>query len=236
MLSIIIPVFNEANTLEKIIDKIHKVNIHNKEIILIDDGSTDNTKEIIKKKIAQKVNKVITHKKNLGKGAAIRSAKEFIKGNYVIIQDADLEYDPNDYLKLLEPLQQKLTNVVYGSRVLGKKRYYNNNFSSNLRVFFNHMLTILSNIINNQKLSDAHTCYKIFKADTFKKINLKENGFSFCPEVTTKLANMKENIIEVEVNYNGRTYEEGKKIKFIDGIFAILTLFKYRFFNRFYEK
>ena len=236
MLSIIIPVFNEANTLEKIIDKIHKVNIHNKEIILIDDGSTDNTKEIIKKKIAQKVDKVITHEKNLGKGAAIRSAKEFINGNYVIIQDADLEYDPNDYLKLLKPLQQNLTNVVYGSRVLGKKRYYNNNFSSNLRVFFNHMLTILSNIINNQNLSDAHTCYKIFKADTFKKINLKENGFSFCPEVTTKLANMKENIIEVEVNYNGRTYEEGKKIKFIDGIFAILTLFKYRFFIRFYEK
>ena len=98
------------------------------------------------------------------------------------------------------------------------------------------MLTILSNIINNQNLSDAHTCYKIFKADTFKKINLKENGFSFCPEVTTKLANMKENIIEVEVNYNGRTYEEGKKIKFIDGIFAILTLFKYRFFIKFYEK
>ena len=236
MLSIIIPVFNEANTLEKIIDKIHKVNIYKKEIILIDDGSTDNTKEIIKKKIAQKVDKVITHEKNLGKGAAIRSAKEFINGNYVIIQDADLEYDPNDYLKLLKPLQQNLTNVVYGSRVLGKKRYYNNNFSSNLRVFFNHMLTILSNIINNQNLSDAHTCYKIFKADTFKKINLKENGFSFCPEVTTKLANMKENIIEVEVNYNGRTYEEGKKIKFIDGIFAILTLFKYRFFIRFYEK
>ncbi len=236
MLSIIIPVFNEANTLEKIIDKIHKVNIYKKEIILIDDGSTDNTKEIIKKKITQKVDKVITHEKNLGKGAAIRSAKEFINGNYVIIQDADLEYDPNDYLKLLEPLQQNLTNVVYGSRVLGKKRYYNNNFSSNLRVFFNHMLTILSNIINNQNLSDAHTCYKIFKADTFKKINLKENGFSFCPEVTTKLANMKENIIEVEVNYNGRTYEEGKKIKFIDGIFAILTLFKYRFFIKFYEK
>ncbi len=231
MLSIIIPVFNEINTVEKIIDKIHSVNLNKIEIIVVDDASTDGTRQLIINKIENKVNKVILHEKNKGKGAAIQSAKKFITGDYVIIQDADLEYDPSDYPNLLEPLKRNLTNVVYGSRVLGKKRYYNNNFSSNVRVFFNHMLTILSNLLNKQNLSDAHTCYKVFRTEIFKKIDLKENGFSFCPEVTTKLAKLKENIVEVKVNYNGRSYKDGKKIKFVDGIIAIITLFKYKFFN-----
>jgi glycosyltransferase involved in cell wall biosynthesis len=231
MLSIIIPVFNEKNTIEKIIHKVNEIDFIKKEIVIVDDGSNDGTKDILRNRISTKVNKVIYHEINLGKGAAIRTGRKYITGNYTIIQDADLEYDPKDYKKLLEPFKNESVNVVYGSRVLGKKRYYNNNFSSTVRVFFNHMLTILSNLLNNQNLSDAHTCYKVFRTNIFKSIELKENGFSFCPEVTTKLSRLDEKIVEVEINYTGRTYSEGKKIKFLDGIFAIITLFKYRFFN-----
>tara|TARA_B100000989_G_C19523742_1_gene465680 strand:+ start:746 stop:1441 length:696 start_codon:yes stop_codon:yes gene_type:complete len=231
MLSIIIPVFNEKNTIEKIIHKVNEIDFIKKEIVIVDDGSNDGTKDIIRNRISTKVNKVIYHEINLGKGAAIRTGRKYITGNYTIIQDADLEYDPKDYKKLLEPFKNESVNVVYGSRVLGKKRYYNNNFSSTVRVFFNHMLTILSNLVNNQNLSDAHTCYKVFRTNIFKSIELKENGFSFCPEVTTKLSKLDEKIVEVEINYTGRTYSEGKKIKFLDGIFAITTLFKYRFFD-----
>ena len=231
MLSIIIPVFNEKNTIEKIIHKVNEIDFIKKEIVIVDDGSNDGTKDILRNRISTKVNKVIYHEINLGKGAAIRTGRKYITGNYTIIQDADLEYDPKDYKKLLEPFKNESVNVVYGSRVLGKKRYYNNNFSSTVRVFFNHMLTILSNLLNNQNLSDAHTCYKVFRTNIFKSIELKENGFSFCPEVTTKLSRLDEKIVEVEINYTGRTYSEGKKIKFLDGIFAIITLFKYIFFN-----
>ena len=231
MLSIIIPVFNEKNTIEKIIHKVNEIDFIKKEIVIVDDGSNDGTKDILRNRISTKVNKVIYHEINLGKGAAIRTGRKYITGNYTIIQDADLEYDPKDYKKLLEPFKNESVNVVYGSRVLGKKRYYNNNFSSTVRVFFNHMLTILSNLLNNQNLSDAHTCYKVFRTNIFKSIELKENGFSFCPEVTTKLSRLDEKIVEVEISYTGRTYSQGKKIKFLDGIFAIITLFKYRFFN-----
>ena len=122
--------------------------------------------------------------------------------------------------------------VVYGSRVLGKKRYNNKNFTSNFRIFGNHFLTILSNFINNQKLTDAHTCYKVFKSEIFQKIKLEENDFSFCPEVTTKLSNLGINILEIPINYQGRTYKEGKKIKAIDGLKAIVALIRYRFFEK----
>ena len=231
MLTIIIPVYNEINTIEQIIDKINKIKFIKKEIILVDDYSIDGTRELIKSKIFSKVDKIIFHEENKGKGAAIKSAKKNVNGRFVIIQDADLEYNPNDYEKLIEPLQKNLTNVVYSSRVLGRKRYYENNFSSNIRVFCNHSLTIFSNIINNQNLSDAHTCYKVFKVEIFEKIELKENSFSFCPEVTTKLAKMNEKILEIPISYYGRTYKDGKKIKFVDGIIAIYALLKYRFFD-----
>ncbi|MFL2898343.1 MAG: glycosyltransferase family 2 protein [Candidatus Pelagibacter sp.] len=231
MLSIIIPVYNEINTIEKIIDQINSLNFIKKEIIVVDDFSTDGTKELIEQRLVYKINKVFYHKENKGKGAAIQSAKKLVSGDYIIIQDADLEYDPNDYEKLLKPILNKEYEVVYGSRVLGKNRYYQNNFYSNLRVFFNHALTIFSNILNNQRLTDAHTCYKVFTKDLFDKIILKENSFSFCPEVTTKIANLGIKIKEVPINYNGRTYNEGKKIRFIDGIIAIRTLIQYRFFK-----
>jgi glycosyltransferase involved in cell wall biosynthesis len=209
-LSVIIPVYNEKNTIKKLLNKIHKLSDIKKEIIVVDDGSSDGSANILKKN-KNKITKLIHHKKNLGKGAAIKTAKKFIKGNVVIIQDADLEYDPKDYYKLLYFIN-KGYKVVYGSRVLGKNRYLLKNFSSGTRIFFNHMLTILSNFLNQQKLTDAHTCYKMFTSDIFLKIRLEENDFSFCPEITTKIGLKKINIKEVPIKYYGRKYDEGKKL------------------------
>ena len=172
--------------------------------------------------------KVFFYKKNLGKGAAINAVKELVTGDIVIIQDADLEYDPSDYKYLVEPIINNKTKIVYGSRVLGKNRYELKNFLSLWRVFFNHLLTIVSNIINNQKLTDAHTCYKVFKSEIFKQIDLKEKGFAFCPEVTSKISNLKLNIFEVPINNKGRTKAQGKKIKVMDGIVALYAIVKYK--------
>ena len=234
MLTIIIPVYNEVNTIEKILDRIDVVNFISKEIIIVDDGSTDGTVNLIKKKLLNRATKVIFHKKNQGKGSAIKSAKSFINGDFVIIQDADLEYDPNDYQKLLNPIIDNEFKVVYGSRVLGKPRYsHTKNFTSLSRIFFNHILTIFSNIVNNQNLTDAHTCYKIFKFDIFMQLNLQENDFAFCPEVTTKISLLNEKIKEVPISFKGRTVEEGKKIQFYDAIRALITILKYRYFVKF---
>ncbi len=227
-LSIIVPVYNEKKTINKILNKIYDLKSIKKEIIVIDDASNDGTTEILKRN-KKKINKLIVHKANKGKGGAIKSAQKFITGNVVVIQDADLEYDPSDYMKLLKFII-KGYKVVYGSRVLGKNRYLSNNFSSFMRIFYNHVLTVLSNILNNQKLTDAHTCYKMFKSDIFKSIRLNENGFSFCPEITTKIGLKKIRIIEVPIKYSGRSYEDGKKITYLDGFRAIKSLFKYRFF------
>ena len=173
---------------------------------------------------------ILNHKNNLGKGACIKTAKKYVNGDIVIIQDADLEYNPKDYHQLIKPIIDGEVNVVYGSRVLGKKRYQNNNFISLIRIFANHFLTIISNLVNNQNLTDAHTCYKVCTKIVFKKIDLVENGFTFCPEFTSKISRLKEKILEVPISYSGRTYEEGKKIKSIDGVKAIIALLKYGFF------
>ncbi len=228
MITVIIPCYNEIKTISIIIDKVYKQKLK-KQIIVVDDYSTDGTRKILKKKLRKKIDKIILHNKNYGKGAAINSAKKFIKGNIIIIQDADLEYSPKDFNKLIKPIMDKKYNVVYGSRVLGKNRYFENEFSSIFRVFANHILTIISNILNNQNLTDAHTCYKVFDAKIFKKIKLEEKGFSFCPEVTTKISLLNEKIIEVPISYKGRGYSEGKKINFKDGFIALKTLLKYRF-------
>jgi len=227
-LTIIIPVYNEIKTIERILTKIYKLKDLKKEIIVINDASTDGTKEVLQKN-KKKITYLVNHKKNQGKGAAIQTAQKLVKGDVVIIQDGDLEYEPSDYYKLLKEIYNG-NEVVYGSRVLGKKRYLTHNFSSVMRVFYNHALTIISNTLNNQDLTDAHTCYKMFTSSVFLKIKLKEKDFSFCPEITTKIGLKKIKIKEIPIKYFGRSYEEGKKIKFIDGIKALLTLFKYRFF------
>lgn len=231
MLSIIIPVFNEKNTILKIIEKIENIKEINKEIIIVDDCSSDGTTEILKK-LSNSNYKIIFHETNRGKGAAIRTAKKYITGKIVIIQDADLEYDPNDYIKLIEPIIKNNYKVVYGSRVLGKNRYAAKNFSSVYRIFFNHMLTVISNIINRQNLTDAHTCYKTFSSDVFRSVNLEEDGFSFCPEITTKVSLMNIDIQEIAIQYYGRSYKDGKKIKLSDGIMALIALIKYRFVKK----
>ena len=227
--TIIIPVFNEKNYINEIINRVKKDVNFKKQIIIVDDCSSDGTKDIIKK--IGNIDKIIFHKKNLGKGAAIKSAIPYIKGDIVIIQDADLEYNPRDLNKLIQILISKDYNVIYGSRVLNKKRY-NNYFISNFRTFGNHILTFISNYLNNQKLTDAHTCYKIFKSEIFVKLNLQENDFAFCPEVTTKISLLHEKIKEVPISYKGRTIREGKKIGFYDAIRALITLLKYRYFYK----
>ena len=227
--TIIIPVFNEKKYIEELINRVKKFVNFKKQIIIVDDCSLDGTRDIIKK--IRNIDKKIYHKKNLGKGAAIKSAIPYIKGDIVIIQDADLEYNPKDLNKLVKTLLSRDLKVVYGSRVLNKRRY-NNRFISNYRTFGNHLLTFISNFFNNQKLTDAHTCYKIFKSEIFVKLNLQENDFAFCPEVTTKISTLNEDIKELSISYKGRTIREGKKISFYDAIRALITILKYRFFYK----
>ena len=232
-ISIIIPCFNEIKTLMSLIDKVElSLNFHNYsfyEILLVDDFSTDGSKELIKKYFSSKKNfKTFFHNKNMGKGATIKTAKKFITGDIIIIQDADLEYDPNDYGKLITPILNGDFKVVYGSRVLNQVRYRSIGFSSKIRIFGNHLLTLISNFLNNQKLTDAHTCYKAFNREVFDLIKLEENDFAFCPEVTSKVANLGFEIHEVPISYNGRNYKDGKKIKTIDALRALKTLIKYQ--------
>lgn len=224
-LSIIIPCFNEEKTIKILIDKVYSLKIE-KQIIVVDDKSQDRSSKILKNN-EDKIDKIIYHEKNLGKGGAIISAKKYIEGDFVVIQDADLEYDPNDLIRMFDEIVKKKYEVLYGSRVLKKKRYNNKGFISNFRIFANHILTIFSNIINKQNLTDAHTCYKMFSKSLFNKITLKENDFSFCPEITTKVSNLNILIREISINYQGRSYNEGKKITFMDGFKALYTLIKY---------
>lgn len=230
-LSIIIPVYNEMNTIQKILRKIEDIHNIKKQIIVIDDGSTDHTFKLIQNFRFESEYKIIKHKINSGKGAAIKSSVDFISGDIVIIQDADLEYDPKDYKKVIDPIIKNKNKVVYGSRVLNKKRYGQVNFTSNFRVFCNHLLTEITNLLYGQNLTDAHTCYKAFDANIFKKINLKEKDFAFCPEITSKISKLGFKILEVPVDYFGRDYNQGKKISFYDGLRAIFVLLKYRLFN-----
>jgi|TARA_B110000027_G_scaffold34637_1_gene38296 dolichol-phosphate mannosyltransferase len=229
-LTIIIPVYNEKKTILKIIDKIKNLKKLSKQIIVVDDYSIDGTREILLKN-KNKIDLLLLHKKNQGKGAAIQTAQKHVKGKYVIIQDADLEYNPRDYFKLIKPIKEKKFMVVYGSRVLNKKRYGAKGFTSKARILGNHILTIFSNILNNQNLTDAHTCYKVFSSKVFNKIILKENGFEFCPEITTKVAKLNLKIEELPISYIGRTYNDGKKIKAIHALGALLSLVRYRFFR-----
>ena len=229
LVSIIIPIYNEEKIIKKLLKKVNSIKKIRKEIIVINDGSTDNTLKILKKDCKKMYTKIISYKKNIGKGYACRQGISKSKGDIIIIQDGDLEYNPKDYYKLLQPILQNKTNIVYGSRVLnGGKRVRPKTLSFKVRIFANNFLNFLSNILNNQNLTDAHTCYKVFKKKIIKKIKLRENGFNFCPELTTKFSKIDEKILEVPIDYFGRTVEEGKKIRFFDGIRAIYCLIKYK--------
>ena len=231
MITVIVPVFNEENTIGKILLQIINLKVK-KQIIVIDDASYDRTLlEIQKIKKKFKNIKIIRHKKNQGKGSAIRSAQKHISGDITIIQDADLEYSPKDYLKLIKPILKKKSLVVYGSRFLNLKYKKKKIFISKLRIIANILLTKLSNFINNQNLTDAHTCYKVFESKFFKSFIIQERRFGFCPEITTKISNKKIKIIEIPIWYNGRSHSDGKKISFLDGIRAIYCILKYKFYG-----
>ena len=232
-LSVIIPVYNEEQTIYELI---HQVNNQKKniilEIIVVDDFSSDETRQILNKLKEQNlIDHLIFLDKNYGKGYAIRVGLKKCVGKVVIIQDADLEYDPSDYNNMLSIMDNKKIQCLYGSRVLGKKRYQQTNFLSGFRIFGNHFLTILTNLIYSQKLTDAHTCYKMLDTDLMKSLILRENRFSFCPELTSKISKKGIKIYECPISYNGRSYDEGKKITFVDGLAAIWVLIKYRFYN-----
>lgn len=222
LLSVIIPVYNEKKTILMVIDRIQKVNI-NKELIIVDDGSDDGTREILKS-VDESNTKVIYLPINMGKGAAIRFGLEHVQGDIVIIQDADLEYDPDDYHKLIKPIISEKAQVVYG------KRDFKMNKIKYLRYYWGgQIITILANFLYGASISDEPTCYKMFRREVFKKIKLRCIGFEFCPEVTVKVRKMGLKIYEVPISYYPRSIEDGKKIHWIDGLKAIYVLFKYKF-------
>ncbi len=223
-LSIIIPCYNEKRYLAELISRVKKSPVKEKEIILVDDGSTDGTTEQIKSNLEQEVDKVIYHTENMGKGTAIKTGLKHVTGDVVIIQDADLEYDPEEYPKLMKPIEEGKADVVYGSRFLGEGPHRVHMF---WHYIGNKFLTLLSNMFTNLNLTDMETCYKLFKTEIIKSINLQEKGFGIEPELTTKIAKLNCRIYEVGISYSGRSYEEGKKIGWRDGCRAILLIIKY---------
>ena len=228
LISIIIPVFNEESFIKEILIRINNVKELNKEIIVINDCSSDNTIKILENECEGLYAKIIHNKKNMGKGYCVKRGIAQATGQIVLIQDADLEYNPNNYLSLVKPIINKEAQVVYGSRVLfGGTRTRPKTYDTKLRMLANNFLTFLSNFLNKQNLTDCHTCYKVFLSSIIKSIQLEENGFGFCPEVTAKISKLGIKIKEVPIDYFGRTHEEGKKIVFIDGIKAIYAIIKY---------
>jgi len=228
-LSIIIPCYNENSTLPILLEKIQNCQIGDKEIIIIDDCSTDGTKELLQS-IKMNVDKVLFQKINSGKGAAIRTGIQHATGEIIIFQDADMEYDPSEYNKLIQPIVSGKADVVYGSR-------FKSGEAARVLYFWhrlgNQFLTGLSNMLTNLNLTDMETCYKVFRSDILKKITIEEDRFGIEPEITAKIAKLRPRIriYEVGISYHGRTYEEGKKITWKDGLRAVYAIIKYNLFR-----
>jgi len=227
-LSVIMPVYNEEDTIMGIVCKVMNVKI-DKELIIIDDCSTDGTRETLRKIDNNDNNiRVIYHGKNMGKGVAIRTAIKYVTGDIIIIQDADLEYEPEDYYELTRPVIEGKADVVYGSRELLKE----NKWSYYRYALGGRFLSWLTNLLYHSNITDEPTCYKVFRADILKRINLKCKRFEFCPEVTAKVLRKGIKIYEVPIHYYPRSIDQGKKIRFRDGLQAIWTLIKYRFLDK----
>jgi dolichol-phosphate mannosyltransferase len=220
-LSVIVPVHNEVHTIREALRQVQAVDLE-KEIIIVDDHSSDGTREILGQ-IADDEVKVVYHAQNMGKGSAIRTALQYVTGELIIIQDGDLEYDPADYYKLVEPIVEGRARVVYGSRFLGQ--ITNMHF---LNYIANKILALTASLLFLTWITDEGTCYKVFTADVLKSLDLKCTGFDFCPEVTAKVRKRGYRIVEVPISYHGRSTDEGKKIRWRDGLRAFLTLIKYR--------
>lgn len=228
-LSVVIPCYNERGTIAEIIQAVKGSGFSPIEIIVVDDFSTDGSRELLRNELINEVSQIILHEKNMGKGAALRTGFKAATGDLVIVQDADLEYDPRDFLKIATPILEGRADVVYGSRFAGGESH---------RVLYywhslgNAFLTWVSNMFTNLNLSDMETCYKMFRREIIQSIDLKENRFGFEPEVTAKLARKGVRIYEVGISYSGRTYAEGKKISWKDGFRAIYAILKYNLWSR----
>jgi len=226
--SVVIPVFNERGTTEQIVNAVRAAPLENIEIIVVDDASTDGTKEVLREKISSLVDRIIYQPRNCGKGAALRAGFAAASGDVILVQDADLEYNPADYPTLLEPIFSGKADAVFGSRFMGGRPH---------RVLYfwhmvgNRFLTLLSNMFTNLNLTELETCYKAFRAPLLKNLDLRENRFGFDPEVTAKLAKSRYRIYEVGISYSGRTYSEGKKVNWKDGFRAIYAILRYNLFS-----
>ena len=224
LLSVVIPCFNERDTIERIAEAVFAAPVADLEVIVVDDCSTDGTREVLREKIEPRVHRVIYQPRNLGKGAALRAGFAAATGEIVIVQDADLEYDPQDYSRLIEPILAGKADVVFGSRFSG---------GASVRVLYfwhyvgNRFLTTFSNMLTNVNLSDMEVCYKVFRREILQRITLEEDRFGFEPEITAKVAKLGCRIYEVGISYAGRTYGEGKKIGWRDGVRAIWCILKY---------
>ncbi len=227
-LSIIIPIYNEVSTIEEIVKRVRAAPVDDKEIILVDDYSTDGTRELIKEKLEQQVSRVVYQPRNFGKGYALKAGFQAATGDIVLVQDADLEYNPNEYPMLIEPIIQDKADVVYGSRFQGA--------GPHRVVYFwhyvgNKLLTLLSNMFTNVNLTDMETGYKVFRREIIQSIDIRQPRFGFEPEITAKIAKKRVRIFEVGISYYGRTYEEGKKIGWKDGLKAVWCILKYNLFS-----